>query len=524
MDSRTIERYGIFEIRFPGKTEGNPFTDYRIAGTFEGPGEQKTVHGFYDGDGEYVLRFMPSAEGVYRYRAAGSFSDREYEGTFEVTAAAPGQHGPVRVRNTFHFAYDDGTPYYSAGTTCYVWELQHDARIAETLESLKASGFNKIRFCIFPKHYLYNLKEPRSYPFPGTPADSGPVSADNFMEYDCRTSGNDWDFTRFNPEHFRQIERCIRVLRDAGIEADLIVFHPYDRWGFSCLPRDAEFRYLEYIINRFAAFSNVWWAMANEYDILPDRTDDVWNAYGRYFAENDPYGHLRSIHHCLRIFDHSADWITHVSYQRTDLYRTAEETDLLRARYGKPVVLDEIAYEGNIPCGWGNIRGEEMVRRFWEGAMRGGYPGHGETILTGETDGKDPVLWWSHGGKLRGESWKRVRFLLKILSETPGHGLKRKTIEWDCTTAVPEDDAAAEETGYRIDYFSFMCPSSRTYDMKDGGAWAAEVIDTWNMTAEPAGTFAGKFTVPLPGRPYMAIRLRRRREGTIDALQAHMIE
>ena len=51
----------------------------------------------------------------------------------------------------------------------------------------------------------------------------------------------------------------------------------------------------------------------------------------------------------------------------------------------------------------------------WEGAMRGGYPGHGETILTEETDGKDPVLWWSHGGKLRGESWKRMGFLLDIL-------------------------------------------------------------------------------------------------------------
>ena len=28
------------------------------------------------------------------------------------------------VANTYHMAYEDGTPYYSIGTTCYVWELQ----------------------------------------------------------------------------------------------------------------------------------------------------------------------------------------------------------------------------------------------------------------------------------------------------------------------------------------------------------------------------------------------------------------
>jgi hypothetical protein len=44
--------------------------------------------------------------------------------------------------------------------------------------------------------------------------------------------------------------------------------------------------------------------------------------------------------------------------------------------YKKPVVIDECAYEGNIHRGWGSITGEEMVRRFWEGYVRGGYVGH----------------------------------------------------------------------------------------------------------------------------------------------------
>ncbi|MCR5649897.1 MAG: DUF5605 domain-containing protein [Lachnospiraceae bacterium] len=230
----------------------------------------------------------------------------------------------------------------------------------------------------------------------------------------------------------------------------------------------------------------------------------MWNNYGNYFREHDPYGHLRSIHNCLRVFDHRESWITHVSYQRVDLYKTAEDADSLREKYGKPVVLDEIAYEGNIQCGWGNISGEEMNRRFWEGAMRGAYPGHGETFLS-----DDGILWWSHGGSLKGESWKRVNFLLKILNDTPGHGLKRISKEWDCVSAVCQDDTLEAETGYRIDYFSFMCPGFREFQMEDDFLYEVEVIDTWNMTITKVGTFSGKFKIELPGIPYMAIRMRK---------------
>ena len=69
----------------------------------------------------------------------------------------------------------------------------------------------------------------------------------------------------------------------------------------------------------------------------------------------------------MQIYDHGADWITHSSMQRVDYYKTAEMTDTWRKNWNKPVVVDECAYEGNNDHAWGNITGEEMTRRFWEG-------------------------------------------------------------------------------------------------------------------------------------------------------------
>ena len=502
------ERWGVFELTLPGKTEGNPFTDYEIRGVFKGAAEEKEVKGFYDGDGNYVIRFMPSFEGTYCYRITGSFSDEAAEGQFLVTAPARENHGPVHVANTFHFAYADGTPYYSIGTTCYVWALQSDERIRETLQTLRESAFNKIRFCILPKHYDYNLNEPRSYPYEGTPMDSSVLTSDNFMSYSGAAEGNHWDFYRFNPAHFRHLEWCIQELGKLGIEADIIVMHPYDRWGFSTRKPDQDDLYWRYVLARFSAYRNVWWSLANEYDLLREKTTEDWERYARIIQEEDPYNHPRSIHNCIAFYDHTKPWVTHCSLQRQDLYRTAENTDFWREQFGKPCVLDEIAYEGNIQHGWGNITGEEMVRRFWEAFVRGGYPGHGETMLTPDAEG---VLWWSHGGKLRGESHKRFKFLHEIMCETPGLGLRPyEKKSWDESAAVPENAPADDSPkDYYLFYYSFMRPTFRDFYFDDETKYRVRVLDTWNMTVEDCGVHQGKFRIQLPGRQYMAVQIRK---------------
>ena len=58
-----------------------------------------------------------------------------------------------------------------------------------------------------------------------------------------------------------------------------------------------------------------------------------------------------------------------------------------------------------------------------------------------------------------------------------------------------------------------MRPAFRELDLGNNQKWDVEVIDTWNMTIEKAGTFSGKARVELGGKPYMAIRLTRSQSG-----------
>lgn len=468
------ERWGMYEVVLPGPTAGNPFVDVQVSAHFQFRHRTVEADGFYDGGGTYRIRFMPDEVGTWTYTTASNVPALDGKtGTFTVTAPGPGNHGPVRVRYVSHFAYEDGTPYVPIGTTCYAWIHQGDKLEEQTLATLRNAPFNKMRMCVFPKSYAFNTNEPVYYPFP-------------------RSASGENDLARFNPDFFHHLEKRVADLEALGIEADLILFHPYDRWGYSKMPPEADDRYLRYVVARLSAYRNVWWSMANEYDLMRNKTMADWDRFFRIVQESDPYHHLRSIHNGPNFYDHSKPWVTHVSAQSSELEKAREWV----AQYHKPVVYDECKYEGNIPQRWGNISAQEMVRRFWLGTVGGAYVGHGETYLD-----PDNVLWWSKGGVLHGQSPARIAFLRKILEGAPPEGLNN---------LVTYYLGAGQPGRYYLFYLDLNQPAEYTFDLAKGATYKADIIDPWEMTITPVpGTFEGKFTMKLPGKPFQAVRFQK---------------
>ena len=259
----SVEQWDIFEVALKCPTDGNPFEDVTFSSRFTRGDVSKEVAGFYDGEGIYRVRFMPEQVGQWHYETKSNRAELDKKsGEFSVARPTPKNHGPVRVANTYHFAYADGTPFTQIGTTCYAWIHQGDALEEETLKTLAAAPFNKLRMCVFPKSYAYNENEPVYYPFEGTPPKK-------------------WDFERFNPKFFQHLEKRIGQLRDLGIEADVILFHPYDKghWGFDRIGAAADDRYLHYLVARLAAYRNVWWSLANEFDFIKEKSEADWDRF-----------------------------------------------------------------------------------------------------------------------------------------------------------------------------------------------------------------------------------------------------
>jgi hypothetical protein len=463
-----IEQWDIFEVTLKGPEGGNPFTDVKLSAEFKQHGRTFEPEGFYDGSGTYRIRFMPDSQGNWTYVTKSNRRELNgKKGRFTCVKPSPDNHGPVSVYKTWHFAYADGTPYFQIGTTCYAWAHQGNAMEEQTLATLKDAPFNKMRMCVFPKSYSYNKNEPEFYPFEGTPL-------------------KDWNYSRFNPEFFRHFERRVCDLRDLGIEADLILFHPYDRWGYEDMDSKTDDRYLRYVVARLAAYRNVWWSFANEYDLMKSKTMADWDRFFRIVQKQDPYQHLRGIHNCRGFYDHNKPWVTHASIQSSDLARAIE----WRNKYKKPIVFDECKYEGNIPQGWGRITAEELTHRFWLGTISGCYVGHGETY-------KHPkdILWWSKGGVLHGQSPARIAFLKRIMEPTPFADMQPRRLA--------DGNYLLSKNG-ELYFIYFTNPTEAALELPGPRAYKADGIDTWNMTVTALGNAGpGRFSFTPPKANYL---------------------
>ena len=472
--AHTVERWGVFEVRLDGPAGGNPFLDVDLHAEFRLGNRAVRVRGFCDGEGVYRIRCMPDELGDWSYRTSSNAPQLDGRtGSFQCVAPAEDNHGPVMVRDTWHFCHADGTSYHPFGTTCYAWVHQTQDLQQQTLATLKDTGFNKIRMCIFPKSYAYNRNEPPFYPFP-------------------RDASGKNDFSRFNPEFFRHIEGRIQDLGKLGIEADLILFHPYDRWGYATMPAEVNDRYLRYVVARFAAFRNVWWSFANEYDFMHALSTPDWLRFGRIVSEEDAAHHLRSIHYGSTMYDYTEPWVTHASLQTTAFDKALE----WRAAWRKPVIYDECQYEGNIPQRWGNLSGDEMARRFWRCIVAGCYATHGETYLNPEE-----VLWWSKGGVLHGSSPKPIAFLRRIVEEIAPRGL------------TGEDSNYLSAVSAKGDMLWFLDedqPAEYKFPLPAGQSFRAEVIDPMAMTVTRLpDACSGPTLLKLPGKPRQAVLFRK---------------
>jgi len=511
--AQEIEQWNRFELTLTSQSKKNGFTEVSLTAEFSNNDTTLTVSGFYDGNNVFKIRFMPSSIGQWQYKTSSNIPDlNNKKGTFNCIKASNKNFGIVRVSETYNFKYANGKNYFPFGTTAYAWSHMGQGMQEETLNALKNAGFNKLRMCVLPKYYELVKEEPEYYPF-------------EIKEIKKDSTGANikvWDFEKFNPAFFQHLEKRIDDLNELGIEADLILFHPYDKghWGFDAMPNEVNIRYLNYVLARLSSYRNIWWSLANEWDYIKSKTKADWDLYAQIVAKNDPYKHLCSIHgSSATYYDYWKSVFSHVSIQDETPVQSPSSSAILRNIYQKPVVNDEVGYEGNLKNRWGRYSPEEMTYLVWNGVMGGTYVTHGECyVFTDNTD----TIFWAKGGRFRGTSWKRIAFLRKIVEACP-NPLSLSDIGRDNMTATAGD-------GYYLIYFGkqvnetwlFNLPAKNgAYNKLTAGIrFKVEIIDTWDMTIQeyPLQFETAKENdyrlldkdlkkIRLPLKPYMALRI-----------------
>lgn len=491
-EKTAIEQWDVFEIVLDGPSNGNPYMDIELAAVFKNDEESISVPGFYDGDGIYRIRFSPDTEGEWSYQTKSNAEELSgKKGSFNCIPATDENHGPLKIVNTFYFEYADGEPFYSVGTTAYQWTSVKQSIQKKTFETLASAPFNKIRMCIFPISYIYgNETEPWAYPF--------------------KRENDKNDFSQPNYEFFQNFDLRVKQLRDMGIQADVILFHPYDKWGYSKMGKGMNEKYVRNMIARISAYRNVWWSLANEWDVPAIKDSIDWEGIGQLLQKEDPHQRLRGIHNWYNsedhFYDHTRPWITHISTQTSQFYHAIK----WRQQYQKPLLFDEMRYEGDVPSGWGNLTGEEMASYFWMAGLSGGYPTHGET-LQNDSDSIE-VRWWAKGGTLVGESPVRIEFFKSVMENAPVKEMKPELHDNGNPENLNNNVYVFSSPGNH--YLAYVVNEGETINIELPGenSYQIEIIDTWNMNIlEESEAEPGKFQYKTK-IPYTAIKIYRHHE------------
>lgn len=356
-----VKLYDVFELTLQGKNYkiiDSPVRDIQLITTWqhESGSPAVQIHGFYDGDGEgnpegdvFKVRFCPTKTGMWTLKNVQSNDTRlngQKQGK-QVEAIISGLKGfwevDIQSPGARWYKRSDGSHQYIIGNTLYsflseTYKDQPTGGDIKTDVERNAQYFKKIRFSLTGDIFSH----PTEKPFldeNGYPTDNGDYSY------------------RPNPKWFlERVDLAVKTSFDYDLIADLILNGPDSETGRSMLTSEKNngdyTPWLRYIAARYGSYPNVWICLCNEYDIrsprfIPEKMKEV----GITMKELLPYHTPLSVHGRSGNWNDGAngDWCDHIIIQKK-LKKLKPAAEMNKTNYfiggGKPVINDELAYEG----------------------------------------------------------------------------------------------------------------------------------------------------------------------------------
>ena len=309
------------------------------------------VNGFYDGNGTYKLRFMPDtqANGPTPPTAIRAELNNK-TGNFLCTAPPP-----HTARSQSATSTTSPTPTARPTTP--------SARPA-TPGSTSAKRSSK------------QTRSKPSAPRPSTRSacasspstTSTTTTSRRFYPFERNAAGIN-DFTRPNPAFFAPPRTPHRGPPRPRHRSRPHPLPPLRPLGLCPMPPEADDRYLRYVVARLAAYRNVWWSLANEFDFMKHKaTDRLGPLLPHRRGAATRLTTCARVHNGNIMYDYCQPWVTHVSLQTSE-FREKPSTGAKPAQARR--LTTRCTYEGNINAAGATSPAKKMVRRFWLGTIAG---------------------------------------------------------------------------------------------------------------------------------------------------------
>jgi len=257
-------KWAVLDLPFAASAVERPLETIFGATLTHESGEKVSVPGFFNGSGQWILRFSPTLEGRWTYETHASVpSLAARRGEIQVTPnLKPERHGAIRIAKNKpqRLAYEDGTSYFALSFEVD-WLFALDAanpddipRTRTLVSHLVEHQFNQVVMNVYaydakwgerdqirPEH---NFARPTVFPYGGT--------------------NENPDHSRLNLEFFQRLDRVVAHLHDNEIVAHLMIYvwNKQVNWAKPYTAEDD--LYFDYVVKRYQAYPNIIWDISKE--------------------------------------------------------------------------------------------------------------------------------------------------------------------------------------------------------------------------------------------------------------------
>lgn len=308
----SAKKWSVLDMSFnAGSKVKNPIEQQFGAQLIHESGTTLDIPGFYNGNGEWIVRFSPPTIGKWRYLTYSSLPGLAGKrGEVSVGSANATQKGPIVIDNEDRskFKYANGDPYFLLAFELdwlFALDAKNKGDIPKTrqlISQVKANGFNQIVMNVYaydanwgerdkikPEH---NYAKPDVFPFLG--------------------SNEKPDYSDLNYAFFQHLDRVIAHLDQQGIVSHLMIYVWNKKVSWPDPESKADNMYFDYVVKRYQAYPNLIWDISKE--ALAYGRDDIGYITRRIdrLRKLDAHGRLVSVHdyNYCRTYPQKVDFIS----------------------------------------------------------------------------------------------------------------------------------------------------------------------------------------------------------------------
>lgn len=381
ISDKTYQIYEVIDIPFYATIKGNPFLDVVFFADISGEGYNEKIEGFFNGEGEFILRCSFNKAGSYNFKTTSNETELDGQsGTITVIEDKnSSRRGPIVLDDTSpnRLFYEDGSHYNLCAFECdWLFALDYKDQVELTntkklIDHIDDNAFNHVVMNV----YAYDLqwerdeweRDPRIKP-------EHDFSAREDI-YPYGGSNSNPDFEQLNVTLFKHLDNIIQLLDEKNIISHLMIYVWNKKVNWPDAGSKWDNMYFDYVVKRYQAYSNIMWDISKEalgygrcdMSYIVDRIERL--------RSMDPYNRLVTVHD-YTFCDNYPDLVDVISTQTwvLDIHNRMLDT----AKKHKDKVIFNIEHGGYEESPYqiftGNYTDPKMcLRRNYEIALAGVY-------------------------------------------------------------------------------------------------------------------------------------------------------